>query len=150
MSNVGRLVVAGLLLIAWPATAADSPVGTWVKKKVEPGKPGMIFKIEKWGSDGAKLTWELKEAKMVMTLATKLDGKDAPLLMNGKPSGETMAITRVDKLHSTTILKMNGKQFGTSKGTFSADFNTMTVDNDISQAVGGSEMGKTTEVWTRQ
>jgi hypothetical protein len=150
MSNVGRLALVGLLLIAWPAAAADSPVGTWVKKNVEPGKQGMIFKIEKWGSDGAQLIWELKKAKMVMTLATKLDGKDAPLLINGKPSGETMAITRVDKLHSTSILKMNGKQFGTSKGTFSADFNTMTVENDVSQAVGGSEMGNTTEVWTRQ
>jgi hypothetical protein len=149
MSKVGRLVVAGLLLIVSPAAAADSPVGTWVKK-VESGKPGMVFKIEKWGSDGAKLTWELKNAKMVMTLATKLDGKDAPLLINGKPSGETMAITRIDKLRSATILKMNGKQFGTSKGTFSADFNTMTVENDTSRAVGGSEMGKTTEVWTRQ
>jgi hypothetical protein len=150
MSNVGRLVVAGLLLFSWPAAAADSPVGTWVKKKVESGKPGMIFTIEKWGSDGAKLTWEIREAKMVMTLATKLDGKDAPLLMNGKPSGETMAIIRVDRLHSTSILKMNGKQFGTSTGTFSADFNTFTVENDISQAGGGSQMGKTTEVWTRQ
>jgi hypothetical protein len=138
------------LLIAWPAMAADSPVGTWVKKKAEPGKPGMVLRIETWSTDGAKLTWELKGAKMAMTLATKLDGKDAPLLMNGKPSGETMAITRIDKLRSTTILKMNGKQFGTSKATFSADLNTMTVENDVSHGAGGIEVGKTTEVWTRQ
>jgi hypothetical protein len=31
-------------------------------------------------------------------------------------SGETMAIKRVDDHHLSTVLKMNGKLFGTSEG----------------------------------
>src|SRR4029079_12003174 len=85
-----------------------------------------------------------------MSVASGLDGKDAPVLVNGKPSGETMAITLIDKLHSSTVVKMNGQPFGTSKGTFSADFKTLTVENESSAAVGGTPAGKTTEVWVRQ
>ena len=85
-----------------------------------------------------------------MSVVSALDGKDAPVLLNGKDSGETMAISLVDKLHSLTVVTMKGKPFGTSKGTFSADFNTLTVENDFSASVGGNPPGKTTEVWTRK
>jgi hypothetical protein len=61
-----------------------------------------------------------------------------------------MAITLTDKLHSSAIVKMNGKPMGTSKGTYSADFKTLTVENDYTAAVGGNPAGKTTEVWTRK
>jgi hypothetical protein len=37
-----------------------------------------------------------------------------------------------------------------SKGAYSPDFNTLTVDNDFSASGGGSPTGKTTEVWTRK
>src|SRR5215468_9197879 len=139
---------AALLAIASPAFADDSPVGTWVKKD-EAGSPKMTLTIERWGSE-AKLTWTIKGANMVLTLVSKLDGNDAPLLLNGKPSGETMAIKRVDKRHSSTVVKMNGKQFGTSKGAFSEDFKTLTVENEYSESVGGNQAGKSTEVWIRK
>jgi hypothetical protein len=87
---------------------------------------------------------------MVLTLVSPLDGSPAPLLVDGKPTGETMSITVVDKHHAVTTLKMNGKPFGASKSTFSEDFNTMTVDNDVSTSVGGNAAGKTTEVWVRK
>jgi hypothetical protein len=45
---------------------------------------------------------------------------------------------------------MNGKPFGTSKGTYSADFNTLTVENDFSGSVGGNPAGKSTETWIRK
>jgi hypothetical protein len=46
---------------------------------------------------------------------------------------------------------MNGKVFGNSKGTFSPDFKTLTVENDFSSAGGGThQAGKSTELWTRQ
>lgn len=86
----------------------------------------------------------------VMTVVSGLDGKDAPVLLNGKDSGETMAISLVDKLHSVSVVKMNGKPFGTSKGAFSPDFTTLTVENDYSAAVGGNTAGKSTEVWIRK
>jgi len=79
-----------------------------------------------------------------------LDGTFAPLLLNGKPSGETMSIKLIDRRHATGVVKMNGKPFGTSKSTFSEDFKTMTVENDFSESMGGNQAGKSTEVWTRK
>ena len=43
-----------------------------------------------------------------------------------------MAIKRVDATHTVTVLKMNGKPFGTSKATISADGRTLTVENEYS------------------
>jgi hypothetical protein len=146
--------VAIVFVTAWLAGAAtvgaaDSPIGTWVKKS-EAGKPAMTLTIDSWGRGKAKLTYHIKEAKMELTIVSALDGTDAPLLINGKPSGETMAIKVIDARHSSTVLKMNGKPFGTSKGTFSADFNTLTVENDFASAVAGNPAGKSTETWTRK
>jgi hypothetical protein len=142
-------VWASLTVMARPASAGDSPVGTWAKK-AETGKPVMVLVIETWESNKAKLTYRIKEPAMVMTIVSALDGSDAPVLINGKPSGETMAIKRLDKRHSTTVVKMNGKPFGTSRGTFSEDFNTLTVENDFAETADGNAGGKSTEVWTRQ
>ena len=143
---------AALLVGAPPAAAADSPVGTWVKKAA-PGLPTMTLTIEAWGKGKAKLVWTFKGQGMdgvIMSVVSALDGKEAPVLLNGKDSGETMAISLVDKLHSLAVVKMKGKPFGTSKGTYSPDFNTLTVENDFTSAVGGNPAGKTTEVWTRK
>jgi len=144
--------LAALIVGAPPAAAADSPVGTWVKK-AKPGLPTMTLTIEAWGKGKAKLVWTFKGQGMdgvIMSVVSALDGKDAPVLLNGKDSGETMAISLVDKLHSLAVVKMKGKPFGTSKGAYSPDFNTLTVENDFTAAVGGNPAGKTTEVWTRK
>jgi hypothetical protein len=140
---------AALLAIASPAVADNSPVGTWVKKD-EAGNPKMILTIEQWGSNQAKVTWHVKQAALVLTIVSKLDGNDAPLLANGKPSGGTMAIKLIDKRHTSTVVKMNGKPFGASKSTFSEDFKTLTVENDYAESVGGNQAGKSTEVWIRK
>ena len=141
------VIVAAVLAGAAPVQAADSPVGTWLKKEAN-GKTSMTMTIEKWG-DSAKLIYHIKDPPIVLTIASALDGSESPVLMNGKPSGETMAIKLVDKMHSVTIVKMGGKPFGTSKGTFSPDFNTLTVENDFPAAAGGAA-GKTTEHWVRK
>ena len=138
-----------LLMAASPAAAANSPVGTWVRK-AEAGKPVMTLTIEEWSPGRAKLTWRIAEAKMVLTVESALDGSFAPLLVNGKPSGETMSIKIVDKRHTVGTVKMNGKAFGTSKSTISEDFNTMTVENDYSESIGGGPVGKSTEIWIRK
>ena len=148
--TVLMVTVAALLLTgASPAAAADSPIGTWVKK-AEAGKPAMTLEIEQWSPGKAKLTWHIAQANMVLTIVSTLDGSFAPLLMNGKPSGETMSIKLIDRRHATGVVKMNGKPFGTSKSTFSEDFKTMTVENDFSESMGGNQAGKSTEVWTRK
>jgi hypothetical protein len=148
-SLVWVVLVASLLAGAPPAVAASSPIGTWVKK-AEPGKPAVTMTIDSWGPTMVKVTYNIKDPPIVLTVVSALNGADAPVLLNGKPSGETMAIKLIDPLHSNTIVKMNGKPFGTSKGTFSADFNTLTVENDFSAGVGGNPAGKSTEVWTRK
>ena len=143
-------IFAALLAGAPGAEAADSPIGTYLKK-AEPGKPAMTMTIDQWGPGKAKMTYHIKDPPIVLTIVSSLDGSESPVLMNGKPSGETMAIKLVDKLHSFTVVKMDGKPFGTSKGTFSPDFQTLTVENDFSGTAGGSTpVGKTTEVWIRK
>ena len=72
-------VVASLLLLmhAQPAAAADSPVGSWVKK-TEAGKPAMTLEIEQWSPGKAKLTWHIPKANMELTLVTALDASARP------------------------------------------------------------------------
>jgi hypothetical protein len=143
------MVVAALLAGAPPAEAADSPIGTYLKK-AEAGKPAMSMTIEQWAPGKAKLTYRIQDPPIVLTIVSALDGSESPVLMNGKPSGETMAIKLVDKLHSSTVVKMDGKPFGTSKGTFAPDFSTLTVENDFSGAAAGGAAGKSTERWIRK
>jgi hypothetical protein len=88
--------------------------------------------------------------EMIMILETALDGTDAPLLVGGKPSGQTMAIRQIDDHHATAVLKTNGKPFGTAKGTLSADGKTLTIEDDYTAAAGGQQVGKQTEKWIRK
>jgi hypothetical protein len=155
MMRSSRTVLISLFAFALLAAvgshvdAADSPIGTWLKK-AEGGKPEMTMTVEAWGNGKGKLTYRIKGTDLVVTVVSALDGSDAEVLMNGKPSGETMAIKLIDKHHTTTVVKMKGKPFGTSNGAFSEDFKTLTVDNDFSGAAGGNTAGKSTEVWIRQ
>ena len=55
------------LMGASPAAAADSPIGTWVKKS-ETGKPAMTLTMEEWSPGKAKLTWRVAMSKVVLTL----------------------------------------------------------------------------------
>ena len=150
-----RLFVAtaflAMVAAARPARAADSPVGGTYVKKTKDGKPEITMKVDQWGPGQVKLTYHVKGAdNMVLTVVSDLKGNDATVSLNGKPTGETMAITVADLRHSTSIIKMNGKPMGTSKATFSADFKTLTVESDMTGMVGNRPQGKTTETWVRQ
>jgi hypothetical protein len=68
-------------------------------------------------------------------------------MVAGKPSGQTMAIKRVDDRHYSAVVKMNGQPFGTYQSTVSADGKTMTVES-ITQ--GGGQTFKVTETWLRK
>jgi hypothetical protein len=61
-----------------------------------------------------------------------------------------MGIKREDSHHTVTVLKFNGKQVGTSRATLSADFSTLTVENEITVAAGGRQPGKVTDIWVRK
>ena len=73
-------------------------------------------------------------------------GYAVPVVVDGKPTAETMIIKRVDGHHVTNILKMNGKQFASSVATLSADGKTLTV---VTDNIGGP-IGKQTDVFIKQ
>lgn len=149
LSRLSAIVLFGA--VAPRSASAQLEIGTWVRKSTS-GSPAMTMKIESCCGGGRKLTYNLTMGgtAAMLTLSTKLDGSEAAVLMNGKPSGETMAIKRVDGHHVVSVLKMNGSKFGTSKATLSADGKTLTVESDYTAAVGGNQAGKTTEIWVKQ
>lgn len=150
--------VMALVLVAGPLQAADSGIGTWIRR-VDPTFPqaktgrGLTMTVEAWGNGGRKLTYRINSPSgggLVTTVESPMDGTDVPVLVNGKPSGETMGIKRVDGHHTLTVLKFKGKQYGISRGALSADFNTLTVENEITFAEGGRQPGKATDIWVRK
>ena len=101
---------------------------------------------------GRRLSYhfDVNGTETILLIESPFDGSEAPVLINGKPSGETMAITRVDDHHLATVVKLNGKPFGTSNATLSPDGKVLTVLNEYSSSVGGNTAGKVTEIWERQ
>lgn len=90
------------------------------------------------------------QSDVLMTVDSPMDGTDVPVLVAGKPSGQTMGIKRVDDRHAVSVQKMNGRPVGTSKSTLSADGKTLTVENEYTSAAGGASVGKQTETWVRK
>jgi hypothetical protein len=152
--------IANSLACAVAVVALGSPgllraqleIGTWVRQ-AEASTPAMTMQIEACcGGGGRRLTYHIviEKTETSMVIETRLDGRDAPVMVGGKPSAESMAITRVDALHASTVVKMNGAQFATSLATLSADGKTLTVVTDNTSAAGGQPVGKVTEVWVRK
>ena len=108
-------------------------LGTWVQRGAA---APLVLTIEKAGS-GRKLTYRIRkpdgkfDSTFEMTVVTELDGKDAPTIINGKPTNESMAIKRLDALHAFTSLKRQGKEYGTSKAELSPDGKVMKVEDHI-------------------
>ena len=143
----------GIAAVLWASSlCAQLEVGTWVRTPTNDTPQSMTMTIEACCGNGRRLTYHVAADKteMVLVVETRLDGSEAPVMINGQPSGETMAITRLDAHHTSTILRMNGEEFGTSKATLSADGNTITVVNDLSSSTGGNQAGLNTETWVRK
>ena len=152
MSTSSRVIcsVAFLIAMTWANQArAQFGVGTtWVRTDAE-GK-GMTMTVEACCNGGLRLIYQVpvpNQPAMTLTVNSPMDGTEAPALVGGKPSGETMAIKRLDDHHYTTVLKMNGAAFGTSNGTVSADSKTLTVES-VSNA--GGKADKVIETWVRK
>lgn len=151
---IARIVASGLFFVvtlAWAGVAlAQIGIGTWVKQGATPGQAGLSLVVEACcGGSGRKLIYKAGDT-VVLTIESALDGADAPEMSMGKPTGETMGIKRVDDHHTMTVLKFNGQQFGTSTATLSDDGKTLTVENNVTAALGGHQVGKTTETWVRK
>ena len=128
-----RIVLAAYLLSLIPMARADSlPVGTWVQRT---SQAPLTMTIEAVGS-GRKLTYAGAGQQGALTCLTQLDGKDAPVLLNGKPSGQTMAIRMIDGRHTFTVLKFQGKEMGTSKAELSPDSKVLKIENTMNGTNG--------------
>jgi hypothetical protein len=155
MAHVLVRRIASAAAIVWTLGAispahAQLGIGTWVRQ-VGPSTPGQLtMTVEGCCGSGRRLTYRLGDSGQIMVVESAFDGREVPVLLNGKPSGETMAITLVDSRHTTTVVKMNGKPFGISKSSLSSDGKTLTVENDYSSSVGGNPVGKFTETWLRK
>ena len=146
------VVMAALVVGSSMPAYGQLEIGTWVRQVTPQTPQEMTLTIEACCGSGRRLTYHVRAGSTAMTMVveTRLDGADAPVLMNGAPSGETMAITRLDATHASAVLKMKGVAFGTSRGTLSADGKTLTVINEYTTTAGGNPVGKVTEVWMKK
>ena len=142
------LCLYALASSAWPQIAD----GTWNKRGDHPTL-GMSIQTD---AAGTKITYRLLTPdgkplpQAIMTLVTRLDGNEVPVLVDGKPSGETMAIRRIDERHAATVIRLNGAPFATSKSELSADGRTIRVENTTSGNQPGQPAGTKTEYWDKQ
>jgi hypothetical protein len=144
------MAIVGALGVA-TAVHAQIGVGTWVQQKTPDGKIGLEMTVEDCCNGGLKLTYRVAgRSDVLLSVESPMDGKDAPVLMAGQPTGETMGIKRVDDHHAVTVLKMNGTKFGTSTATLSPDGKTLTIENEITATTAGRSIGKNTEVWVKK
>ncbi len=141
-----RAAVVVCLLTLGALVQADSlPTGTWVRRNPLPGG-AIALTVEATGS-GRKLTYKFTDASMVMTIVTQLDGKDAQVLMNGQPTGQTMAIKLIDDRHTFAVVKFQGKEGSTAKSELSADGKVLTVEN---MAPGNPGKAVMVEYWDKK
>jgi hypothetical protein len=130
------VALAVFLALIWGSSLqAQFSVGTWVQ--TSPMK-GFTMTVEECCSGGRRLIFHvtLGQKTQTITVDSRFDGSDAPVLADGKPNGETMALKRVDERQMTTVFKRNGKVYRTSTSTESADRKTLTVENEFIEPAG--------------
>jgi len=142
-------VVCLLSLMSSMASADGLWSGAWALR--EPPQGGrLIMTVEEVGI-GWNLTYKVDgpdaPVSTVSTVLTPLDGKDVPLLVNGKPSGQTMGIKKVDNHHTVTILRFRGKETGISKAEISPDGKVLKIETDYAD---WNPIGKEIQYWDRQ
>jgi hypothetical protein len=148
--KVARGLAGALMLAAAGAVFAASPLlGTWEPQPATP--QGLTLTVEECCDGGLRLVYKVKAAEApAMTIESKLDGADAPVLVGGQPSGQTMAIKLVGALRFESVIKANGQTIGNTTGTLSEDGKTLTVENDVRVTPNGKSAGKITETWVRK
>ena len=126
-----RIAVVVCVLGLCALVQADGlPTGTWVRRDPLPGG-ALTLTVEAAGT-GRKLTYKFAPnapAGSVMVVVTQLDGKDAAVLLDGKPTGQTMAIRLIDSRHTFAVMKFEGKEGTTAKSELSADGKVLKVEN---------------------
>lgn len=139
----------GLSSMAW----ADSPwSGTWILREPPQGVH-LTMIVEEVGT-GWKLTYKIVDPKVPGTISstilTQLDGKDVPSIVDGKLTGQTMGIRKVDSRHAVGIVKFRGRNMSTSKSELSADGKVLTVETEYAASNPTGQVGKEIQHWDRQ
>src|SRR5262245_31030436 len=93
---------AFLLTLTWASPAhAQIGVGEWARTDKDGG--GMTMTVAACCNGGYRLTYHLPAANgqpaLVLTVDLPMNGIDVPTMSAGKPTGQTMAATRVDDHH---------------------------------------------------
>jgi hypothetical protein len=140
------LVAVGLAGLVY----AQLGVGTtWLRTDAQ-GK-GITMTLEACCNGGLRFIWQIPamggQPATTMSVDSPMNGTDVPTMVGGKPSPQTMAITRVDDHHYSAIVRVSGKPFGTSNGTVAPDNKTMTVESAFGT---GPQAQKITETWVRK
>jgi len=144
-------VLAFLMVVGWASQAhAQFAVGTtWVRTD-EAGK-GIVLNLEACCNGGLRLVYQIppmgSRPASTMSVDSPMNGTEAPTLLAGKPTGQTMAIKRVDDHHLTAVLKVNAQPAATYKSAISADNKSMTVEGVVGT---GSQAQTVTETWVRK
>jgi hypothetical protein len=143
-ANAFAFGVITLVSLQSSSLRAQSFVGTWVRQDT-------TMTVEMCCGSGRRLTYRvvMNGNEMIMVVESAL-GTEAPLLVGGKPSGETKAISQIDDRHAIAVFRMNGQPFGTAKGTLSPDGKTLTIEDEYTSAAAGQQAGKQTETWIRK
>lgn len=146
---IGGVAFLSAVGLANQAHAQLGVGSTWVRTDAL-GK-GITMTVEACCNGGLRLIYLIPpmggQPATTMTVNSPMDGTEVPTLVGGKPSGETMAIRRVDDRHYSAVVKMGGQPLGTFDGTVSADGKAMTVDA-VTQA--GGTVQKFIETWLRK
>jgi hypothetical protein len=112
----------------------------------------MTLTVEACCNGGLRLTYHIPamgdQPAATLTVDSPMDGTEVPVLLNDKPSGETMALKRVDASHMSGVVKMNGQLFVTSSSTLAADGKSATTES-ITQMPGGKTQ-KVIETWVKE
>jgi hypothetical protein len=149
MKTSACVIAVLFLLIAGSSLQAQFSVGTWVQ--TAPMK-GLTMTVEECCNGGRRLLFHVSVGQKTQTMSveSRFDGSDAPVLVDGKPNGETMALKRVNERQTTTVFKRNGKVFRTSTTAESADQRTLTVENEFIDTADGRVTGKMKETYARK
>ena len=117
--------------------------GTWILR--EPPQGGhLTMTLEEVGT-GWKLTHKIvtpdAPGTIYMTVVTQLDGK---------PTGQTMGIRKIDSRHAVGIVKFQGKETGISKSELSPDGKVLKVEIDYKDSNPTGSVGKQIQYWDRK
>ena len=151
---MNRMALALLTVALSSVAQAQFPTGTWVQRG---DTTRFSMTVDRAGS-GYRLTYTLIDRKgkvlnpNMLTMVTQLDGKDAVVYdAHGKPTAQTIAVTRIDAHHTHSVMKVNGRVYGTSDAELSGDAKLIKIVNDMSAMGNGvAQAGKKIDYWDKK